>query len=124
MSAPVLLRDRSPVAQVILGGVVPAAVGVLAGVLVRRGRDPAVVAGDRGQGALGELTGAVSEHLHVEHQVEPQHGEQEPCSGGHECGHTGEYAVAVRPTATRNRSGRGEQARVGGGDPVDPEPAE
>ena len=34
MSAPVLLRDRSRVAQVILGGVVPAAVGVLAGVLV------------------------------------------------------------------------------------------
>jgi hypothetical protein len=34
MFAPVLLRDRSRVAQVILGGVVPAAVGVLAGVLV------------------------------------------------------------------------------------------
>jgi hypothetical protein len=34
MFAPVLFRDRSRVAQVILGGVVPAAVGVLAGVLV------------------------------------------------------------------------------------------
>ena len=34
MFTPVLFRDRSRVAQVILGGVVPAAVGVLAGVLV------------------------------------------------------------------------------------------
>ncbi len=34
MFTPVLFRDRSRVVQVILGGVVPAAVGVLAGVLV------------------------------------------------------------------------------------------
>jgi hypothetical protein len=34
MFTPVLFRDRSRVLQVILGGVVPAAVGVLAGVLV------------------------------------------------------------------------------------------
>lgn len=34
MFTPVLSRDRSRVLQVILGGVVPAAVGVLAGVLI------------------------------------------------------------------------------------------
>ncbi len=33
-NAPVLLRDRSPAGRVVIGGVVPAAVGALAGVLV------------------------------------------------------------------------------------------
>ncbi len=42
-----------------------------------RGRDPRVVRRDRGQHRLGQLGARVPSHLHVEHEVEPQHGEQE-----------------------------------------------
>ena len=42
-----------------------------------RGRDPRVVRRDRGQHRLRQLGAGVPSHLHVEHEVEPQHGEQE-----------------------------------------------
>lgn len=51
-------------------------------------RDPGIVGGDRGQHLLGQLAPrrppAVPGSLDVEHQVEPQHGQQEARAGRHE----------------------------------------
>ena len=51
------------------------------------GRDAAIVAGDRGQDRLRQVTG-MAQHLHVEHQVHPQHAEQRAgCGHQQECRH-------------------------------------
>ena len=49
-----------------------------------------VVGGDRGQHRLGQHRAAVADDLDVEHEVEPEDGEQEAGAGGHEGGHGGE----------------------------------
>ena len=53
----------------------------------RRRRDARVVGGDRGQHCLWQLARVGAEHLHVEHQVEPQHRQQKPAAGRHEGDH-------------------------------------
>ena len=54
------------------------------------GRDPAVVAGDRREHVVRQVALTMAQHLDVEHQVEPQDGEQEAGPGGHERGHASE----------------------------------
>jgi hypothetical protein len=67
-------------------------------------RHAAVVAGDRRQHRLRHLV-ATAQHLHVEHQVEPQHGEQEPSTCRDQCLHAAMLPGADIPAVETSRWG-------------------
>jgi hypothetical protein len=53
----------------------------------RRRRNACVVGRDRGELLLARLCTLAPERLHVEHQIEPQHSQQEAAAGADERGH-------------------------------------
>ena len=65
----------------------------------RVGGDAPVVAGDRCQRRLGKVTPTVPAHLHVVHEVEPEHGEQEARTGRDERVHRPSLAYRRRAMA-------------------------
>ena len=74
---------------------------------VRIGRDAAVVAGDRGQHVLGQRVLGAPQRLDVEHQVEPQDGEQEAGA----CGDEGDHAPSIPAAGGSDLLRRGRRPR-------------